>query len=399
MPTEKQLPLLPRDGLTWDDFNPWVGLTPQWTREPSLPAIESIARRALGNPSFCKAKFFSSGAFNKLYLITTPYSTPSYLLCVSLPVDPLHKVQGEDNEIGFEWILMELMEGRSIYYLWRKFTFEQKVGVVERVAEFLGEAFGQTFKRIGTLSLSGGGGGGDEKDIIAKPGKNYEFEEVERGPYRDKIDRNEKEKEVKEEEEEEEELKDDIEEAEEKLEVFNKLEKLLPKVFSQLEEEEEAERTVIWHDDLSLMNILVDEEGKVTGIVDWECVSTMPLWAVYYEMPQFLRGRDREEEENELDNEGKTGLYSKHLMEFEQTELRKVYEKKMSEVWAGWGEEVKGNIMLKKDFYEGLRRVAEGWWVGAVGKWVDVVEKWMEEREPEGCGMEGAPRLEGFLRS
>jgi aminoglycoside phosphotransferase (APT) family kinase protein len=30
-------------------------------------------------------------------------------------------------------------------------------------------------------------------------------------------------------------------------------------------------RTVIWHDDLSLSNILVDE-GIITAVLDWECV-------------------------------------------------------------------------------------------------------------------------------
>jgi hypothetical protein len=38
------------------------------------------------------------------------------------------------------------------------------------------------------------------------------------------------------------------------------------------------EPTVISHDDLSFHNILVDDEGKITGIVAWLWVSVLPLW-------------------------------------------------------------------------------------------------------------------------
>lgn len=38
------------------------------------------------------------------------------------------------------------------------------------------------------------------------------------------------------------------------------------------------EPTVITHDDLSFHNILVSHQGSLTGIIDWECVSALPLW-------------------------------------------------------------------------------------------------------------------------
>jgi Ser/Thr protein kinase RdoA (MazF antagonist) len=122
---------------------------------------------------------------------------------------------------------------------------------------------------------------------------------------------------------------DEIEEAEEALEVAKRLITLLPKIFSPIMEP--SERTALMHDDLGLQNILLDEQGNISAVLDWECVSAMPLWAVI-QVPKFLRNRDREDEPkresypdeppppkggsdngqrdpDDLDNEGKNGLY------------------------------------------------------------------------------------------
>ncbi|EFX03863.1 hypothetical protein CMQ_791 [Grosmannia clavigera kw1407] len=39
----------------------------------------------------------------------------------------------------------------------------------------------------------------------------------------------------------------------------------------------ELEPTMLFHDDLSQHNILISEDGALTAVVDWECVSTLPL--------------------------------------------------------------------------------------------------------------------------
>jgi len=77
------------------------------------------------------------------------------------------------------------------------------------------------------------------------------------------------------------------------------------------------------------MNILVDDDGKITAVVDWECVSAHALWMATA-TPDFLRGPNREkeperdgygdetasekakaqgqsEDEDLLDNQGKNG--------------------------------------------------------------------------------------------
>jgi hypothetical protein len=52
---------------------------------------------------------------------------------------------------------------------------------------------------------------------------------------------------------------------------------------------EEPESFVLSHPDLDFQNILTDEEGNVTGIIDWEGCTTMPRCAGYSAVPDFLR--------------------------------------------------------------------------------------------------------------
>ncbi|RYC87325.1 hypothetical protein BFJ63_vAg9804, partial [Fusarium oxysporum f. sp. narcissi] len=91
----------------------------------------------------------------------------------------------------------------------------------------------------------------------------------------------------------------------------------------------EAETTVLYHDDLHGNNILVDDAGNITGIVDWECVSIVPLWKACG-IPQFLfeqprwtepdRRRYRHDANGEISE-----LYYKHLHQYETTRLREVF--------------------------------------------------------------------------
>ena len=52
--------------------------------------------------------------------------------------------------------------------------------------------------------------------------------------------------------------------------------------------------TILFHDDLSQHNILVNEQGDLTAVLDWECVSAMPLWKAC-QHPALLRSKDRDE--------------------------------------------------------------------------------------------------------
>lgn len=123
-----------------------------------------------------------------------------------------------------------------------------------------------------------------------------------------------------------------------------------------------------------------------------ECVSTMPRW-VASQVPEFLRGAVREtkpvrncytdvdkggdmggELEDGLDSEGKTELYWIHLMEYEQTQLRKVYAARMRQLRPGWDVEVEEGA-LKVDFLGAVLRCGAGFYLRRIEQWVDAVER------------------------
>ncbi|KAK4445488.1 phosphotransferase enzyme family-domain-containing protein, partial [Podospora aff. communis PSN243] len=363
------------------------------------------------------------------------------MMRISLPVDPGAKTRGEvatlqlvrrktdvpipkviayddtsSSEIGFEWILMELMPGRPAYYRWRRMTMPQKETLVSRVADFQAQLFrcGPSssgplsssrggFRSIGTLttsetSLSSPG------PIVSKiffEGPHFHYT-VPRGPFSSSHDWLRSHLMII--------IKEhttalsnadaaDREYAEGVLRVTRKLLRLLPKIFPS--HIHPPERTVLWHDELSLMNLMVDDAGRITAVIDWECVSTMPRW-VASQMPEFLRGTRREEKPDRsrytdvsetgssdfstsdgggedglgdsLDNEGKTELYWIHLMEYEQTQLRKVYAARMRHLRPEWDVEV-AEGHLKVDFLEAVTKCGGGFYLRRIEQWVDAVER------------------------
>lgn len=437
-----------RSGLFWETTG--LDIEPRWARQPDIDAISQVVRRHLGitSPSQCVVTFHSSGTYNKLYHVHSPVHG-RYLMRVILPVDPHNKTRGEvatlqlvrrktdipvpvvvayddtsDNEIGFEWILMELLEGKPAHLRWRKMNMRQKERLVGRMAEFqaqlsrCGNMTESGFRGIGTLGATSRGDSDFVDLMMPEPGpmvspvfftsERWHYP-VSRGPFQsshdwlrsylniiikdhsatlsqppskspaDDTDREKREY------------------AEGVTRVARKLTRLLHKIFPQLVHP--SEHTVLWHgDSLSLDNLLVDENGRITGVVDWECVSTMPRW-VSTQMPEFLRGDvEREEEphrnryadvfsdeetseegqsgemDDVPDNEGKTELYWIHLMEYEQTQLRRVYSATMSQLMGhGWDADVE-EAVLKVDFLGAVAKCAQGFYLKRIEQWVDAVE-------------------------
>jgi hypothetical protein len=279
---------------------------------------------------------------------------------------------------------------------------EAKKALVEKIAEYHAQLFSSLeFRTIGTLK---------DDSIATDPhsipgrivsrmffwGTHFDYD-IARGPFRSSHDWlqsfisiiiQDQAREINEAEDEE-----DKEDAEYNMQVAQMLADLLPKIFPSIQNP--PERTVIWHDDLSLQNIMVDDKGAITAIIDWECVSAMPTWAAM-QMPKFLRGAAREEEphrdqyadekaedvaarqeidpDDDLNNEGKNELYWIHLMEYEQTQLRKVYSDHMSRLWAGWDETVADGT-LKADFFGAVVRCADGFNLKRIEAWVDAINR------------------------
>lgn len=418
-----------QDGLAYDESG--LDIVPLWTREPSMNAIENVCRLRLQIDSKepCSVSFHAEGAFNKLYLVKAGHDR-SWLMRVSLPVCPHHKTRSEvatikwlrentdipvpqvfdfddsnANEIGFEWILMGVMPGVSAWSRWRWLPMAQKVLLTQRIAEYQAQLFrhkftAACFRRIGTLHPV------MSEESTPEPGQMVTSEffmgnrikyDVPRGPFRSSHDWLKSYLEIISRDCEKisatTEDDDEKEEADAMLRVARRLLGLLPRIFPSIQNP--AERTALYHDDLGLSNVLIDEQGSLTAIVDWECVSAVPLWMTT-RVPKFLWGPTREEEPkrdtysnetpierqtlepkgsdpDELDNEGKNELYWIHLMEYDQTQLRKIYHDRMRSLWPDWDLEI-AESKLKFEFYDAVTIFPSGFYLRRITEWVDKLE-------------------------
>ena len=181
---------------------------------------------------------------------------------------------------------------------------------------------------------------------------------------------------------------EEVEEAKEIKKIADRLAALLPSVF--LHEICGPVRTALKHIDLSMRNILVDDEGEITAIVDWECTPAVPLW-LSLRLPNFLGDTyrlsrpvremyaDESEEaaeeaaEEGVDNEGKAPLYWIHLLEYELTVLRPVYLNEMKASYPSWGN-LQG-MMALADFEFAISRCSSGFGLGVIESWLDNWEK------------------------
>lgn len=359
-------------GLEWD-INAYDA-TPCWTTEPCLDTIKIIVPRILNVSQPCQVEHFSSGALSRVYLIKN--GEDEFILRVSLPVDPSYKTLSEvstldfllhhtsirvpliyafdnsnENELGFEWIMMQRMPGATLSNKWANLSLGAKEKITTTVAGFCAQLFRRRFQNIGNIYASPLSPGklfqSSSKTtykigrIVSVPffiGDNIR-EDVPRGPFTSSLDwllatlalhQKSNDRVLQHSDDE-----DDIEDAQHFSKIIERLFSVLPQVFTA----DQAECTVLFHDDLSQENILVDDNGNVTAILDWECVSSLPLWKVC-QLPRFLRGKDRDEmpvkENYTLDEIGESELYSIHLLNYELTHLRKVFLEKMEKIEPAW---------------------------------------------------------------
>jgi len=133
---------------------------------------------------------------------------------------------------------------------------------------------------------------------------------------------------------------------------------------------------MLFHDDLSKHNILVDDSGALAGVVDWECVSALPLWkACYY--PSFLEGprRDNNPDRARYQREGDgqpVDLYWEHLMDFELTALRHVFLDEMARLEPRWVE-IFDSSSLRRDLDTAVQNCDNEFLARHINAWIDDV--------------------------
>ena len=406
-------------GIEW--VEEMLGLEPRWTKEPDVDIIASIARTHLScdEGASLEISFYAQGSFNKVYEITS--ANMICMMRVSLPVDPYYKTESEvatiefvrqktslpvpqvvafdsnnENELGFEWMLMEMMPGIPLRKRWRKMSWDAKVDIVNHLVLEHARLFEEHFHKIGNIFTSVDGYFLDIGRMVSRIffWGDYLTQDVSRGPFTSSHDW----------------LKarlhsvltdqqrildtscdeDEIEDAEAALDLAMKLLEILPTIF--LPNVSAGEPTVLFHDDLSMQNILVNDSGRLTAVIDWECVSAVPLWRAC-QLPALFDERTREgkpnretyaadsdeedaeedaEDDDGLDNEGITDLYWEHLLEYEMTQLRKMFLSEMQKQQPEWVNTMR-NSSLKADFERAVHHCDNGMASKIIKRWIDAL--------------------------
>ena len=165
----------------------WLqGLVPVCIQDPDTKCIQDTARSYIKS-IIPEAKVISTtllarGTFNLAYNIVAENKTTGfhreYIFRVSLPIWPYYKVESDvattefvrhatsipvpiiyafdsnpDNKLGFEWMLMEKVQGTPLNDVWGTMEFDNKQGVVRRIASWMAELSRFKFSRIGSIFM------------------------------------------------------------------------------------------------------------------------------------------------------------------------------------------------------------------------------------------------------
>ncbi|CAG8403036.1 unnamed protein product [Penicillium salamii] len=416
----------PRDGLEWAQTV--VIESPRWTKEPALEAVQALAQSNLTKERDVKVTFHSEGAFNKLYIVESDYG-PNLIVRVSSPVDPQYKTLSEVATLEFvhletsipvprviafdarprdgfqsEWILMERMPGQALQEAWRTLSWDAKITSVKTVAEYLVDLNKTRFSAIGNLyqpcqlpassedarSEPSSNPSGDKPCVVDRISSfpffwSYHFEmEVPRGPFTCSRDwlasqlllhANDAERMLAAAEDEEQ-----VEEAKTLQVIVQRLQQHLDPFFPP--QEDSLEEYTLHHDDISSQNLLVNQEGHLTALVDWECVSVVPVYKTA-EWLIFLAGPDSEFEDYPDPNNyakvdgslDENDIYQEHVLEYELTKLRPIFLEHMSKLSPNW---VKINederLRRKADFEYAVQGCASYMMWPDIQEWLDSME-------------------------
>jgi hypothetical protein len=325
---------------------------PEWTVEPSLDAIRTVARRHLPR-AVDSVSFLANGAFNRLYTLHHGEATSNYLMRVTLPVKPFYKTasevatleyvlrytsipvprvlaysaeaQADDNIIGFEWILMERMPGVVLgdNLMLASMPLHTKFLLAEKVGSLAKELERRRFNAIGSLYFTTElqtrlcRDGRQERAAILPVDHDSDFcigpivdpayyqshrltipASSNTGPFTTEMEWIQSRLDI-----EEQALTipnpanpvlDDEEDDEtpEQLDTLRSLRELAPAIFPT----PQSSFFTLQHDDISAKNLLIDPETySLTAWVDWENITIGPPWNARHE-PVFLEATDYERE-------------------------------------------------------------------------------------------------------
>ncbi|KAI9807252.1 MAG: hypothetical protein M1826_004568 [Phylliscum demangeonii] len=402
--------LMNQDGLEWEAGR--VGLKPKWVTEPSIEVIEILARKhlSLQPADRCDVVFHAkAGLFHKLFRVIPSGGVGSgYIMRVALPVDPYYQTSSEvatmeyvrsfttipipkviasdssnSNLLGFAWILMEFVHGTPLEECWWDLPMAAKERLVKQLAEYQSQLFKKQHGQIGNLLRAPSSPKSSPYSIGPIVHEDFFWGDridrtLPRGPFEHSHTwlsarlthlRLDKQRVLESPDSDE----GDREDAWDIIPIVQKLLKLLPSVFPP----GKPESTVLFHDDLSMLNTLVDERGVLTAVLGWNCASVLPLWRAC-KMPDLLRGQERVEPptpgqlrycpyDGEINQ-----MYFDQLVDYETTKLRPIFLDEMRRLCPKWVK-VMRESKLQREFDNAIF-LLDGFADKEIDAWLDSFE-------------------------
>lgn len=161
-----------------------------------------------------------------------------------------------------------------------------------------------------------------------------------------------------------------------------RLSALLPQLYGKLDEE----CTLLSPHDLHADNIMVDRAGNVTGLLDWEFTSTVPVWKACQPPKFFDPGRqDKKDEAPQLDgpDDQPDDEFYEDSREWEmKIRYRGLFLEMMEEMQPHWAA-IHSAAEVEREFEEALSEFEIGWAGESTDlEWIEQVEAALKLRGP-----------------
>lgn len=420
-------PDYPQIAVEWktpefDYFNPY----PAWVDEPSTDAVVATLKAAHDPRLHYTVELLWEGQYNRFYDVR--FDGAAYVLKATLPVCPGLKTasevatlrwtweetclpvptvaaaaNGDDglystsaaNPLGCEWILFDRVPGRPLSACWRSTEFGVKQRIVVQLAAYTAAVWDRRFDNIGNLYPRPPIVGFSALNTKPQPGamvsphlfwngRSERFRPA-TGPF-----------------------------ATYREWAFERLELVAREAFARLRQivsqrlravpwrisfvvarlrvlhdrlfpprqgqESPEEPTMLWHDNLSADNLLVDDDGVLTGVLEWDNVSCTPRSLC--DLPALLQDSpDRAEPPNhchwDFTADGvpvPRDSYWPRLREYEITELRALFLAEMSCRSLEWTMTYRYNG-LRRDFEAAVQNCDHPLFLPVVEKWLDAIDE------------------------
>ena len=332
-----------------------------------------------------------------------------------------------ENKLGFAWTIMEMVPGRPLAEQWGNISSDQRIKLVRTMANIFAQVFRHQFKGIGNLykatrtppnvmprgldrhpangitwcndgdagpdfSTSDSSSGSEESTDLSEfhlgrlvsmsfiwhKRVNYR---VERGPFTTDFDWLAARIDLVVQDSDE--IINDKECAEEQKRVATKhksiatrLRKQLPHFFHNEDKfllpdatERVTKNTALHHYDTSGFNVMTDAEGELTALLDWDGVSTVPLWKAC-QMPEFLSSTFIDE----YGDDTPPSQAKSQAIATDKERLRNVFLEEMKRIDPAWVDIYK-NSLRQTDFDKAVQLCDSFFQADHVAEWVQHLEE------------------------